>query len=436
MPGTAGAVINDVLALILGGGRGPGLYPLTRHRSTPAVPLAGKYRLIDIPISNCLNSGVNRAYVLTQYLSVSLHRHITDTYKFDPFGNAFVGVLAAHQTNETTDWYRGTADAVRQQVRYVKEEGAGRVLILSGDQLYRMDFRRVLRTHEETGAEVTLAVLPVTAAEAGRLGLVLPDQAGRVAAFSEYPHTGETLEAMRLPAGWLEQRGVVSRGREFLGSMGIYLFERDTLIELLAEPAPADDFGREIFPRSVGRRRFQTHLFDGYWADLGSVRSYYEANLSLAGDGPQFDFHSPEGVVYTRMRNLPASLVMASAVEQCLISDGCTIGEESRLERCVLGVRTRIGRRAVLRDAVILGANWFETEADRFRAERGGVPGVGIGDGTVLERAIVDKNCRIGKNVRLVNRAGVRQAEGENYVIRDGIIVIPNRAVVPDGTEI
>jgi glucose-1-phosphate adenylyltransferase len=405
-------------------------------RSKPAVPIAGKYRLIDIPISNCLNSSLNRVYVLTQFLSVSLHRHIANTYKFDPFSRGFVEVLAAQQTNEAADWYQGTADAVRQNIRYVHEDGCREVLILSGDQLYRMDFRQLIQAHRDRRAHVTIAVLPVSQKEASACGILRLDDSGKVIGFKEKPQTEADLEPLRTAPEWIERHGIASRGRQYLASMGIYLFNRETLFELLNADPPATDFGKEIFPRSIRTHHVQAHLFDGYWEDLGTVRSYHEANLALAGDNPPFDFHSPEGVIFTRMRFLPASRVSAANLEQCLVSDGCVVHSGTQMARCVLGVRSRIGRNVVLRDTVIIGADRFETDAERAANHERGTPDLGIGDGSVIQQAILDKDCRIGKNVCLVNRQGIQIADGDNFVIRDGIVVIPKGVVVPDGTVI
>jgi glucose-1-phosphate adenylyltransferase len=428
--------MDAVLSLILGGGRGSRLYPLTKLRSKPAVPLAGKYRLIDIPISNCINSGCLRIYVLTQFLSVSLHRHIANTYKFDPFSRGFVEVLAAQQTNEAADWYQGTADAVRQQLRYIEEDPCRDVLILSGDQLYRMDFRRLIDTHRRSGADVTLAVLPVDGGRVSGLGVVQLDDAGRVVGFVEKPQAEAQLRPLRTPEEWLARQGVPGRGRPYLASMGIYAFRREALLDLLADRAQAKDFGKEVFPRSLTTHRVQAHLFDGYWEDLGTIQAYHEAHMALASDRPPFDFHAPGGVIYTHMRNLPTSRVGAATVEQSLISDGCAIGEGTRLERCVVGIRGRVGRNVVLRDTVLIGADRYETEAERAANRAAGVPDVGVGDGSVIERAILDKDCRVGRDVRITNRHGVRDEERDGYVIRDGIVVLPKAAVVPDGTVI
>jgi glucose-1-phosphate adenylyltransferase len=428
--------MRSVLSLILGGGRGTRLYPLTKLRSKPAVPVAGKYRLIDIPISNCINSGLNRVYVLTQFLSVSLHRHIANTYKFDPFSRGFVEVLAAQQTNEAADWYQGTADAVRQQIRYVQEDGCEEVLILSGDQLYRMDFRQLVRSHREAHADVTIAVLPVTKEQARGCGIMRLDESCRVVGFVEKPQTDEQLAPLFTPPERLERRGIAARGRPYLASMGIYLFNRQTLFEVLNARPPAADFGKEIFPRALQTHRVHAHLFDGYWEDLGTVKAYHEANLALASDNPPFDFHSPAGVIYTRMRFLPAARLCATTVEQCLISDGCIVQPGTKLSRCVLGVRSQIGRNVTLRDTVIIGADRFETDAERAANRDRGIPDFTIGDGSVVEQAIIDKDCRIGRNVRIVNRKGLQNDEGPNYVIRDGVVVIPKGEIVPDGTVI
>jgi glucose-1-phosphate adenylyltransferase len=285
-----------VLSLILGGGRGTRLYPLTMLRSKPAVPIAGKYRLIDIPISNCINSGFNRIYVLTQFLSVSLHRHIANTYKFDPFSRGFVEVLAAQQTNEAADWYQGTSDAIRQQIRYVQEDPCEDVLILSGDQLYRMDFAQMLKTHRSTNADVTLAVLPVVKEQTSELGLARLDTNGRIIGFVEKPKKEEQLAGLELAAEWLRQRGALDPNRNYLANMGIYLFKRDVLIDLLTAKPLATDFGKDVFPASLKTHKVQAHLFDGYWEDLGTIKSYHESSLALASDNPPFDFHSPEGV--------------------------------------------------------------------------------------------------------------------------------------------
>jgi len=428
--------MQDVLGLILGGGRGQRLYPLTKSRSEPAVPLAGKYRLIDIPVSNCINSGVRRVYVLTQFLSVSLHRHIANTYNFSPFSHGFIEVLAAQQTNESADWYQGTADAVRQNISFIRDEDPRDVLLLSGDQLYRMDFRHLIETHRARGADLTIAVKPVARDQAWKLGVVRCDTEERIVELVEKPQSDADVARLRTSPEWLERRGVPSLDRVCLANMGIYLFSRRALEALLAAQPTAVDLVREMIPRSLDTLQVRAYLFDGYWEDLGSIKSYHAAHLALAGDEPPFDFHGPEGVVYSRMRNLPPAHVLGARVEQCLMSDGCTVAEGARLERCVVGVRSRIGRDVELDTTVLNGADRFENDAERADNRRRGVPDFGIGDGSAIRRAIIDKDCRIGRGVRILNTREVRDAETELYVIRDGIVVIPNGTVVPDGTVI
>jgi glucose-1-phosphate adenylyltransferase len=428
--------MQDVLSLILGGGRGTRLYPLTQLRSKPAVPVAGKYRLIDIPISNCINSGMQRIYVLTQFLSVSLHRHIANTYKFDPFSRGFVEVLAAQQTNEAADWYQGTADAVRQQIRYVAEDSCEHVMILSGDQLYRMDFQKMLETHVDANADATLAVLPVPRRDVPGFGIVQLDGTGKITGFVEKPQRDDAIDGCKTPLTWMKERGIEPNGREHVASMGIYLFKRKAILDMLNVRPLATDFGKEIFPRSLKTHHIQAHLFDGYWEDLGTVKAYHEANLALAGNDPPFDFHSPEGIIYTRMRFLPASRVMGAKLQECLISDGCVIESGADIARCIVGVRSRIGKNVTIRDTIILGADRYETDADRAANRAANRPDLLIGEGTLIERAILDKEVRIGRNVKIVNARGVTDDEGDNYVIRDGIVAIPRGTIIPDGTVI
>jgi glucose-1-phosphate adenylyltransferase len=428
--------MNEVLSLILGGGRGTRLFPLTMLRSKPAVPVAGKYRLIDIPISNCLNSGFNRIYVLTQFLSVSLHRHIANTYKFDNFDRGFVEILAAQQTNEAADWYQGTADAVRQNIRYVQEDGASEVLILSGDQLYRMDFRDLQKTHRDNQADVTIAVLPVKQEQTPGFGITQVDETGRVIGFVEKPKTEEQLKPLRMPAEWVQNRGIQDTSRQYLASMGIYMFNRQTLFELLNNSSRSTDFGKEIFPSSIRTHRVYAHPFDGYWEDLGTIKAYHESNLALASDHPPFNFHSQEGIIYTRMRFLPASRIHGAKLEQSLVSDGCVIQAGTQITHSVIGLRSRIGRNVTIKDTVFIGADRFETDAERARNQSRGLPDIGVGDGAVIERAILDKDCRIGKNVRIINKKQLENEEGPNYVIRDGIVVIPKSIMVPDDSVI
>jgi len=431
-----GTPAQDVLTLILGGGRGKRLYPLTKRRSEPAVPIAGKYRLIDIPVSNCLNSDLNRIYVLTQFLSVSLHRHIANTYKFDPFSNSFVGVLAAQQTNEAADWYQGTADAIRQNIRYVQEDRARDILILSSDQLYRFDFKKLIQAHRASQADLTMGIVPVTRERAACLGIVRLDENNRITELTEKPQDAAQLEALRIGPDALDRRGIAPRNREYLANMGIYLIKREVLFEVLASQPDAHDFVTQMVAANVSSHHVQAYLFDGYWEDLGTIKSYHAASLALTGDNPPFDLYTAEGVIFTRMRFLPASRFSDAEVSQCLISDGCVVQAGTRIERCLVGVRSRIGHNVTLRDTVIIGADRIETDAEKADNRLRGLPGLGVGDNSVIVRAILDKDSRIGSNVQILNRRKVENAEGDYYVIRDGIVVIPNGAVVPDGTVI
>lgn len=429
--------MREVLCIILGGGRGSRLYPLTKLRSKPAVPVAGKYRLIDIPISNCINSGFQRVYVLTQFLSVSLHNHITNTYKFDQFGKGFVEILAAQQTNETENWYQGTADAVRQNLRYIEREECQQVLILSGDQIYRMDYRAMVERHRAAKADVTIAALPVKREQVSSFGLLRIDQTGRVTDFVEKPTRAEQLEPFAISPLMLDAHGIAPKGREFVASMGIYLFNRATLNFLLTTPPHATDFGKEVFPRCVrDGLHVQAHLFDGFWEDLGTIKSYHDVHMALAGDNAPFRFHALEGAIFTRMRNLPPSKVIGAILDNAVISDGCVINAGSRVERSIIGVRSRIGKNVTLKEVVMIGADKYETDHDKLLDSGKGVPPIGVGEGAVIERAILDKDCHIGRGAKILNRKGIQDAEGDNYVIRDGIVVIPRSAVVPDGAEI
>jgi glucose-1-phosphate adenylyltransferase len=424
-----------VMCLILGGGRGTRLYPLTKQRSKPAVPIAGKYRLIDIPISNCIHSGLNRIFVLTQFNSVSLHRHIANTYKFDPFSGGFVEILAAQQTMEHEGWYQGTADAVRRNIPYFSDPTIDLVLILSGDQLYRMDFQDMIRTHRENKAAITIAALPVDEKEATACGIMKIDPTGRVTAFSEKPRTPEALAAVRTDPHWMDQHGINSRGRAYLASMGIYLFERALLVDML-EHTTATDFGKELFPQAIHKHRVQTHLFDGYWEDIGTIGAFHKANLDLTRDNPPFDFLSGNKHIFTRARYLPCSRVADATIHRSLIADGCTIGRGAVIENSVIGVRAQIGDNVTIRDSYIMGADSYEV----IKEEIGAVairPRIGIGSGSVIERAIIDKNARIGRNVRIVNQAGVIEAPETPYcVIQDQVVVVPKFTVIPDGTVI
>ncbi|MCI0703351.1 MAG: glucose-1-phosphate adenylyltransferase [Planctomycetia bacterium] len=430
--------MRSVLALILGGGRGTRLFPLTKSRSKPAVPVAGKYRLIDLPISNCINSELHNIYVLTQFLSVSLHRHIANTYKFDMFSHGFVEVLAAQQTNESADWYQGTADAVRQNMSYIQREDPDEVLILSGDQLYRMDFRHLIETHRGHRADVTIAAIPVPEKDTAGFGLISMDSHSRITGFVEKPKTPEEREPYFTSAEWIERRGIACNGRHYLANMGIYLFKTEVLYELLNAKPLATDFGKEVFPRNYKTKHMCAHLFDGYWEDLGTIRSYHEASLALAAPNPPFDFYAPEGVIYTRMRNLPASRINGAVLEHSVVADGCVIGADTRIERSLIGVRSRIGTGCTIRDTVLIGSDDFESDAQRAENRKRGRPDLNVGDGAVIEQAILDKDSRIGRGAKLINHDNKQEADGPNgsYYIRDGIIVVPRGAIIPDGTVV
>ncbi|QDU95219.1 glucose-1-phosphate adenylyltransferase [Lignipirellula cremea] len=426
--------MRNVISLVLGGGRGTRLSPLTKYRAKPAVPLAGKYRLIDIPLSNCINSGLNRIYVLTQFLSVSLHRHIRQAYRFDQFSGGFVELLAAQQTEEAdVDWYQGTADAVRKNIRYLEQPGVDYVVILSGDQLYRMDYREMIETHKKSGAEVTIAGIPVTREAASALGVMRVDDTGRIAGFLEKPQTEKEIEMVAMDPAWIDKQGIESQGRDLIASMGIYVFNRDFLVEVLSKTAYRD-FGKEVFPAAFRSRHVQLHLFDGYWEDIGTIRSFFEANLSLAQPDPPFQLLSPTAPIFTRARYLPPTQVNGATVTHSLIADGCHIGAGAVIENSIIGLRCMIGENAVIRNSIIMGADMYEGEIEREQHVARGESDVGIGPGAVIEGAIVDKNVCIGKNVRIVNDHKINERPfADGWSISDGIPVIAKDASLGDG---
>ncbi|QEG34312.1 glucose-1-phosphate adenylyltransferase [Bythopirellula goksoeyrii] len=422
--------MRNTIAVVLGGGQGSRLMPLTKYRSKPAVPLAGKYRLIDIPLSNCLNSGLNRIYVLTQFLSVSLHRHIRGTYRFDNFSAGFVELLAAQQTMaEGTDWYQGTADAVRKNLRYLTQPGTKYVVILSGDQLYHMDFTEMLKTHRESGADITIAAKPVHSHEAGGLGIMRADDTGRVIRFAEKPKTEEELNSVRTSPAWIDAHGVSSMGRDCLASMGIYIFNADVLASAL-ENTDHRDFGREVFPTSIGTRKVQLHLFDGYWEDIGTIRSFFEANLQLTLPNAPFELTDSEAVIYSRPRFLPPTRFDGATIESSLVADGCIIEPGTHIVNSVIGLRCKIGRNVTIRDSIIMGADFYESPGATRHTDEW--PAMGIGDGTLIEKAIVDKNCRIGPGAQVVNPGDRPDCEvNEVCSLRDGILVVEKDACLP-----
>ena len=415
-------MMEDVLGLIMGGGRGTRLYPLTQKRSKPAVPLAGKYRLIDVPISNCLHADIDKIAILTQFNSVSLHRHIFRTYRRDMFTDGWVQIWAAEQTLRSTGWYQGTADAVRQQLVEIKNSGTEYVLILAGDHLYRMDYREFVEYHVETKADIPLAVQPVDAQEAPGLGILKRNPDGQIASFTEKPAPDKLsgLESIR------------GSDKPFMASMGIYVFSTELLAELLA--APGDDFGKEIIPEALSKHRVMGYIFDGYWADIGTIRRFYEVNLEMAAT-PPFDLNIPNQPIYTHARFLPPTELQGATLNKVLLAEGCSIAD-AEITNSVIGIRSIIGSQVVMRDSVMMGADYYETDEQRAENRRLGRPDIGIGDGSVIAGAIIDKKARIGRNVHIRYLPDRPDSETEHWVARDGLVVVPKSAVIPANTVI
>ena len=430
------AQYENVVAVILGGGAGSRLFPLTKDRAKPAVPLGGKYRLIDVPISNCINSNVTQIFVLTQYNSASLNRHISRTYRFSSFSTGFVEVLAAEQRRDSPDWFQGTADAVRQTLPHIRDWRVNTVLILSGDHLYRMDYRQFLKRHFDTNADVTISVVPANPQDAQGFGLLKTDADGRIVEFKEKPK-GDALEEMRVDTTQFGLTVAESESRPFLASMGIYIFNYERLVELLNEDPTRFDFGGEIIPAAIKKLNVQAHFFNNYWEDIGTIRAFYQANLDLASPLPKFDFFNDADPIYTRSRYLPPSKIHICDIDNSMISEGCILnGVYAR--NSIIGLRSRIDAGARIENAIIMGADFFES-LDEMRANvEQNKPHIGIGSNSTIRRAIVDKNARIGKNVRLVNGQNLETRDGENgcYFIREGIIIVPKNAIIKDGTEI
>jgi glucose-1-phosphate adenylyltransferase len=427
---------DNVVAVILGGGAGSRLFPLTMERSKPAVPLGGKYRLIDVPVSNCINSSITQIFVLTQFNSASLNRHISRTYRFSSFSTGFVEVLAAEQTKENPEWFQGTADAVRQMLPHLRDWRVNTLLILSGDHLYRMDYRTFLRRHFETGADVTISVVPCRPSEAPDFGLLKTNEKDEIVEFREKP-TGEALESMRVDTTRFGLTDEGAEERPFLASMGIYVFNYDRLVELLKTDNSWVDFGREIIPSAIEKYNVQAHLFNSYWEDIGTIRAFYEANLDLASPLPKFNFFDTAAPIYTRSRYLPPTKLHGCDIDNSMVSEGCILnGVLAR--RSIIGLRSRIDAGVKIENSIIMGADFFESLDDIRDNTAGGMPHIGIGENGVIRNAIIDKNVRIGKNVSLTNRAQVENhdcPEG-TFFIRDGIIIIPKNAVIRDNTEI
>jgi glucose-1-phosphate adenylyltransferase len=427
---------RNLLAVILGGGAGTRLFPLTQQRSKPAVPVGGKYRLVDIPISNCINSDVLKIFVLTQYNSASLNRHIAQTFRFSQFSNGFDEILAAEQTPESRQWFQGTADAVRQVLPHMGDWGIDTLLILSGDHLYRMDYRDFLQRHYDTDADVTVSVIPCAAQAASDFGLLKTDQDGRIIEFKEKP-VGDDLETMRVDTTAFGLSPDDAAARPFLASMGIYVFKYDRLEKLLAEDPSWLDFGREIIPAAIGKGKVQAFMFDGYWEDIGTIGAFYKANLDLTTQIPKFNLFDAEAPVYTRARYLPPSKIQESDIRDSIVSDGCILNG-AKVSNSIIGLRSRISKAVQIEASIVMGADYYQTIEDMREDRAAGLPSVGIGEETIIRRAIIDKNARIGAGVRLLNAAGELDADSEDksYYIRDGIIIIPKNAVVRAGTVV
>jgi glucose-1-phosphate adenylyltransferase len=427
----------NLLAVILGGGAGTRLFPLTQQRSKPAVPLGGKYRLVDIAISNCINSDVFKMFVLTQYNSASLNRHLAQTYRFSQFSNGFVEVMAAEQTPESPHWFQGTADAVRQILPHIRDWGIDTLLILSGDHLYRMDYRNFLARHFESDADVTVSVTPCDEAAATDFGLLKTDGDGRIVEFKEKPK-GDELQSMRVDTCRLGLNEAEAVGRPFLASMGIYVFKYDRLEELLADDPTAVDFGREIIPSAIkSSGKVQAYLFDGYWEDIGTISAFYRANLDLTSKIPKFNLFDAEAPVFSRARFLPPSKIEESQILDSILSDGCIVNGAT-ITSSVIGLRSRIGKGVRIDSSFVMGADYYQSIEEMRTDLDAGKPRVGIGQETIIARAIIDKNARIGSGVRLLNDARVIDADAEDgaYYIRDGIIIVPKNSVIKDGTII
>jgi glucose-1-phosphate adenylyltransferase len=425
-----------LLAVILGGGAGSRLFPLTAQRSKPAVPLGGKYRLVDVPISNCINSDVIRMFVLTQYNSASLNRHIATTYRFSPFADGFVEILAAEQTPESGQWFQGTADAVRQVLPHIRDWRIDTLLILSGDHLYRMDYRKFLARHYETNADITISVIPIVPDSASEFGLLKTDNEGRIIEFREKPK-GDDLEKMRVDTTSLGLTEDEARARPYLASMGIYVFKYDRLEEVLAEDLSRLDFGKEVIPGSIHKYNVQAYLFDGYWEDIGTIAAFYKANLDMTTAIPPFNLFDAEAPMLTRSRHLPPSKIDNCEIRDSIVSDGCII-IGAKISNSVIGLRSRVGGGVKIEASYLMGADYYQTLEDMQADRAGGRPWIGVGEGTIIRRAIIDKNTRIGAKVRLLNEVGVENADGPdgNYYIRDRIIIVPKNGLIPDGTVV
>ncbi len=429
--------MKKVLAIILGGGAGTRLYPLTKRRAKPAVPLAGKYRLIDIPVSNCINSEILKIYVLTQFNSASLNRHIARSYSFPGFSDGFVEVLAAQQTSDNPSWFEGTADAVRKYLWLLTEWEVDQYLILSGDHLYRMDYRQFIERHRDTQADITLSVVPIDAGRASDFGLMKIDDSGRIIAFSEKPK-GEALTKMQVDTTTLGLNAEEAQRKPYIASMGIYVFNKEVLIKLLNESSEQIDFGKEIIPNSAKDYNVQAYLFNDYWEDIGTIESFYNANLELTRQPePAFSFYNEEAPIYTRARLLPPSKLLDCHITESIISEGCLL-KNCRIQHSVVGVRSRIQSGSVIDNSLLMGADFYQPFTEQNSVLDAGEVPLGIGADTTIRRAIVDKNACIGRNVQIINKDRIEEAEreSEGFYIRSGIVVILKNATIPDGTVI
>lgn len=428
------ATTRETIAVILGGGAGTRLFPLTELRAKPAVPLGGKYRLIDIPVSNCINSDIIKIFVLTQFNSASLNQHIVRTYRFSRFSDGYVDVLAAEQTPGNRDWFQGTADAVRQVFPHFDEWKQSTILILSGDHLYRMDYRKFLQRHTETNADLTVAVIPTRAELATGFGLLKTDETGRIVEFKEKP-PAEELEAMRVDTTRFGLSAEESEHRPYLASMGIYIFRKEVLRDLLADNPTAVDFGRELIPDAIERFNVQAHLFTGYWEDIGTIKAFYRANMEMTRPLPAFNFFDAEAPIFTRPRFLPGSKILNSQMQSSIITEGCIVND-ARVSGSIIGIRSRIENGSTVEDTLMMGADFYQTLDELAYDQQHQRTRIGIGPNTHVRKAIIDKNARIGANVRLVNDQGIENADGPGYYIRDGIIIVPKNGIVADGTTI
>ena len=424
---------SNVLSVIMGGGQGTRLFPLTKERAKPAVPLAGKYRLVDIPISNCINSGLRRIYLLTQFNSASLHRHISQSYKFDHFSGGFVEILAAEQTYTDTSWYQGTADAVRKNLIHFLNHDFDYLLILSGDQLYRMDFRRIIAQHVETGADITVATIPVTRRETPAFGIMQIDAERRITRFVEKPKDAAVQDSLRLERSWYGRLGIEKEDELFLASMGIYVFNREVLRKLLDNTLA--DFGKHLIPQSIESQRVFSYVFQGYWEDIGTIRNFFEANLDVTSELPRFNFFDMAAPIFSRPRFLPGSKINNAQIDHAVISDGCILNQ-SRITNSIVGVRSIVGAGTELNRVILLGCDFYESQESIAANQQASRPRIGVGVNTRIENAIVDKNARIGDNVVISPAGKPDKVDHPLYYIRDGIVIIPKSGIVPHGTVI